>query len=461
MTRSHRPALALALACASACGAPPSHHDPRAVLAGGSAVASFLPSAATEASAQPLRRPAAAQVADVPPPIPRQRAPDHVRGIYVTAYAAASPRRMPQLLALADSTEINTFVVDVKDESGVLFESADPGVRAVRAGWKRPVGDLRKLADTLRAHDIWSVARIVVFKDPVLSKTRPAWSIRTAGGALWRDKAGNTWVSPWDERVWSYNLAVAEEAARAGFDEIQFDYVRFPEAYRSLPTQVHPRAPAGARKSDAIAAFLQRASERLRPLGVAVGADLFGLAMNDPGDVEIGQQWETLSVRVDHLYPMVYPSHYFPTHLPGVRHPNRMPYETVAAAVGMGVVRNDRLRHAGGAPARTIPWLQAFDAPWVDRHFPYGPQQARAQMDAVYAVGLEDWVFWNAASRYDRVAGAFAREADPRARPYRAPAPVLRQLARFEGWGMRAARAKAVAESPEKQTLRQGDEALP
>ena len=134
-----------------------------------------------------------------------------------------------------------------------------------------PLRDLRVVADTLHAHGIWAVARIVVFKDPALSKARPDWSIRTPTGALWRDKVGNTWVSPWDERVWEFNLAAAEEAARAGFDEIQFDYVRFPEAYRSLPRQVHPRAPQGARKSDAIAAFLSRASERLRPLGVAVG----------------------------------------------------------------------------------------------------------------------------------------------------------------------------------------------
>jgi hypothetical protein len=449
MTRSIRPAVAAALALAAACGGP-SSTDRTARMASGSMVSSLLPAAAA-AAAEPAPRPDPV-AAEAPPPA--HRAPDHIRGIYVTAYAAALPRRMAQLLALADSTEINTFVVDVKDESGVLFDSQVPSVRAVMPRWKKPFGSLRPVADSLRAHGVWSVARIVTFKDPVLSRARPDWSIRTRTGALWRDKAGNTWVSPWDERVWEYNLGIAEEAARAGFDEVQFDYVRFPEAYRSLPTQVFPHAPQGARKSDAIAAFLQRASERLRPLGVAVGADLFGLSMNDPGDVEIGQQWETLSVRTDHLYPMVYPSHYFPTHLPGVRHPNRMPYQTIATAVGMGVVRNERLHAAGATPARTIPWLQAFNAPWVDRHFPYGPQQAREQMEAVYGVGLEDWVFWNAGSRYEQLAGAFAREGRQKARKYTAPAPVLRQLARFEGWGMRAAREKAVAASRQTSGMR-------
>jgi hypothetical protein len=447
MTRSLRPALALVLALA-ACDAPPARRDP-ARLARAGMVSSLLPSATQEAAAQPAPPPSAAQAPAVAP----RRAPDHVRGIYVTAYVAGSPKRMAQLLALADTTEINTFVVDVKDESGILYNSANPELRPFRVRWKRPFGDLRTVADTLHAHDLWAVARLVVFKDPVLSKARPEWSIRTPGGALWRDKAGNTWVSPWDERVWSFNLAVAEEAARAGFDEVQFDYVRFPEAYRSLPTQVHPRAPRGARKADAIAAFLSRAAERLRPLGAEVGADVFGLSMDDAGDVEIGQQWETLSVRVDHLYPMVYPSHFFPTHLPGVRHPNRTPYETVATAVGMGVLRNERLRRAGGGAARTIPWLQAFDAPWVDRHFPYGPEQARAQMDAVYGVGLEDWVFWNAASRYDQVAGAFAREDAPHARRYEPPVAVVRQVDRFERWGMRQAREHAVGLSGQRAAM--------
>ena len=448
MTRCTRPALTAVLILAAACGGDASaRHTGR--LARPSMVSSLLPTPAAAEAVPPRAAPAEAGA-----PAVSRRAPDHIRGIYVTAYAAALPKRMRELLALADSTEINTFVVDVKDESGVLFDSQVPAVRAVMPRWKKPFGSLKPLTDTLRVHGIWSVARVVVFKDPVLSRARPEWSIRNPSGGLWRDKAGNTWVSPWDQRVWDYNLGIAEEAARGGFDEVQFDYVRFPEAYRSLPTQVHLQAPAGARKSDAIATFLQRASDRLTPLGVVVGADLFGLSMGDPGDVEIGQQWETLSVRTGHLYPMVYPSHYFPTHLPGVPHPNRMPGKTISTAVGMGVVRNDRLRSAGGTPARTIPWLQAFDAPWVDRHFPYGPQQAREQIDAVYGVGLEDWVFWNAGSRYEKIASAFAREGKQNARRYTPPAPVLRQLARFEGWGMRAAREKAVARPREATALR-------
>jgi len=374
---------------------------------------------------------------------PRDPAPAVIRGIYVNAYAAGNPITRAKLVALTDSTEINSWVVDVKDEDGVRYPSALP--LAVEATHVRsiPIRDLRALADTLRAHGIHAIARIVVFKDPRLSRARPEWSIRQAGGALWRDKAGNTWVNPWDRRVWDYNLAIADEAVRAGFSEVQFDYVRFPEAYRSLPTQVFPTA-VGSR-ADAITGFLAEAGRRLRPLGASITADVFGLTMNDPRDVGIGQQWEQVSSTVDHVLPMVYPSHYFPTHLPGIARPNRMPYETVFTSVGEGVIRNRRLQEAGVKPARIVPWLQAFTATWNDRAFKYGPAQARAQMQAVYDVGLEDWIFWNPNSHYDAVAAGFAREAAPRAKTFTPSAHLVKQVDRFDQEGAADARARVAA----------------
>ncbi|HEX2092319.1 MAG TPA: putative glycoside hydrolase [Longimicrobiaceae bacterium] len=364
-------------------------------------------------------------------------APPIIRGIYVHAYAAGSPEQRARLLALADSTEINTFVVDVKDDDGIRYRSADPLAREVSKG-SIPLQDLRAVVDILRAHGIHPIARVVVFKDRHLASARPDWAIRTPTGGLWTDKAGNRWMSPWDERVWDYNIRVAEEAARAGFREIQFDYVRFPEAYRSLPRQVHARE--RGERTEAIAGFLSEARRRLHPLGVTVTADLFGLSMNEARDVGIGQQWETLSAIADHLLPMVYPSHYFPTHLPGIRRPNRMPYETVFTSVGMGVIRNHRLREAGREPARIIPWIQAFSAPWVDRNYRYGPEQARGQTQAVYDLGLEDWIFWNAGSKYDAIAAALARETVPRAGQFDPPARLVRMVDRFDREGAAEAR---------------------
>ena len=435
MTRCRtRTRLALAapvLALLAACGGIPAEAEEAAVAAAANA---FLPEGA--ATQEAVAGPAPAR--EAPQPQPRDRAPEVIRGIYVNAYVAGSPTRLAALLDLAARTEINTFVVDVKDEDGIRYRSEYPLAMEVTHRKSIPVDDLRALVDTLHSRGIHSVARVVVFKDRRLSDVKPEWSIRTPDGALWRDKQGVSWVSPWDPEVWEYNLRIAEEAARAGFREIQFDYVRFPEAYRSLPRQVHPHE--RGERTEAIAGFLGEARRRLHPLGAAVSADLFGLSMNEAGDVGIGQQWETIASVVDHVLPMVYPSHYFPTHLKGVSRPNRMPYETVQRSVGMGVIRNDRLRSAGtDRPARIVPWLQAFDATWVDKNFPYGPEQLRAQTRAVYDLGLEDWILWHPGSKYGQVEAGLEAEAVPRARTFTASADLLATVDGFERQRARAA----------------------
>jgi hypothetical protein len=376
------------------------------------------------------------------PPRPRDAVPPIIRGIYVNAYAMGSPVKRAALLALADTTEINTFVVDVKDEDGVRHPSAVPVARQAAHERSIPVHDLKALVDTLVAHGIHPIARVVVFKDPRLSRLKPEWSIRNPDGSVWRDRQGLSWVSPWDRNVWEMNIAVAEEAVRAGFREVQFDYVRFPEQYRSLPTQVHPQADSTGNRTDAIAGFLAMARDRLHPLGATVTADVFGLSMNESRDVGIGQQWERISAVTDGILPMVYPSHYFPTHLAGIRRPNRMPYETVLASVGMGVVRAERMRAAGVEPARIIPWLQAFTATWNDRGFPYRAAQLQDQFRAVYELGLEDWILWHPGSNYTQVAGAFARETTPQARLAGPPAALTATVDRLDREGAAAERAR-------------------
>ena len=374
----------------------------------------------------------------------REKAPAQIRGIYLNAYGAGSRARLAKLLALADTTELNTFVVDVKDEKGIHYRSALALPTELALQGEQTLGNLRAFVDTLHAHGLHAIARIVVFKDPILSKAKPDWSIRTPDGELWLDKAGNTWVSAWDPAVWDYNIAIAEEAARAGFDEVQFDYVRFPEPYPSLPEQVHTHA--NGTRTQAIVAFLQRARARLHPLGAIVAADVFGLSPNDGRDINIGQQWEDVLASADHVLPMVYPSHYLPTHLKGVPTPNRMPYETVFTSVGIGMVRIKRLRALGVRTARVIPWLQAFSAPWVDREYEYGAEQADAQIRAVYDVGLEDWIFWHPGSRYEHLSAAFARELKPSAREFTAPDELVRQTDLVDRAGAAAARERVAAE---------------
>jgi hypothetical protein len=392
----------------------------------------------TDTSAMPAGPAGGAERTTVPAP---GKAPAQIRGIYLNAYGAGSKARLAKLIAIADSTEINAFVIDVKDEKGVHYPSQIALAKQLTQSGEVTLSNLKTLVDTLHAHGIYAMGRVVVFKDPILSKAKPDWSIKNPNGALWMDKAGNTWVSAWDPNVWEYNIQIAEEVLKAGFDEIQFDYVRFPEPFPSLPQQIHTHAKGD--RTDAIVAFLKKAKPRIHAAGGVMAADLFGLSPNDPKDVNIGQQWERILAVSDHVLPMVYPSHYLPTHLRGVPTPNKMPYETVFNSVGIGVMRMDKLKEAGIKPARVIPWLQAFNAPWVNRDYPYGPDQAAAQIKAVYDTGLEDWVFWNPGSRYEQVMSAFAKTTAPAARAFTPSSVMAQTAAMLERQGLAEARKKA------------------
>ncbi len=323
-----------------------------------------------------------------------------VRGLYVNRFAAQSAKKMRALIALADTTEINAFVIDIKDEFGINYRSHDPLVER-NAGHAGAIADLPALLDTLHAHHILAIARIVVFKDSVAARVNPQWTIRTATGSPWHDKHGLTWVNPYNRDLWVYDFRVAEEVAKLGFGEIQFDYIRFPEPYKSLPTQVFPGA--GDRlKPDVLADFLTTARWRLAKLGVHTTADIFGMVTSVPGALEIGQQWEAIAPSVDVVLPMVYPSHY-PHGAFGEARPNAQPYHVVFAAISAAERRDVKLGITG---ERVRPWLQAFTlgAPR------YGPAELEQQKKAVYDAGYHGWVLWNPGSQYDAFAPALEKK---------------------------------------------------
>jgi hypothetical protein len=276
-----------------------------------------------------------------------------IRALYVNRFAAQSTRRMRELVALADSTEINALVIDQKDEFGLSVSLERPEL-ARNGGTAPKQRDVRALTDTLRAHGILPIARIVVFKDSVAARLNPSWTIRKADGSIWRDHKGLAWVDPFNREVWEYNLAVAEELVGLGFGEIQFDYIRFPEPYKSLPAQVFP-SQKGQSKPDAIAEFLKVANARLDKLGVRATADIFGLVTTVGGPLEVAQHWERLSPVTDVLLPMVYPSHY-PRGSLGVAHPNGQPYQIVFKAIDRARERDAALGITGRENVR--PWLK-------------------------------------------------------------------------------------------------------
>jgi hypothetical protein len=314
-----------------------------------------------------------------------------VRALYVNRWASQSKRKMAKLIRDADSTEINAFVVDMKDEFGLNYRSANPDFEK-NAG-KSSVANVKALLDSLKAHDILAIARIVVFKDSVTARVHPEWTIRQKDGSVWRDHKGIAWVNPYHRELWEYNIGVAEELAKLGFGEIQFDYIRFPEPYKSLPPQVFPDS-KGMSKENALAAYLKEAKERLNKLGVRSTADIFGLVTTVGGALEVGQQWEKISPNVDAVLPMVYPSHY-PRGELGVAYPNAQPYDIIFKSIARARQRDKKL---GITEAEHIrPWLQAFTLGKPA----YGPEQLEAEKKAVYDAGYDGWVMWNPGSSYD------------------------------------------------------------
>jgi hypothetical protein len=266
---------------------------------GGGGDSAIHPTATPAASAVP-GGPASAQIQKL-----RTDLSTPIRGLYINRFAAQSSKKMGRLIAVADSTEINAFVIDIKDEFGLNFHSSDP-VLQKNEGTAPKVANLKALVDTLNAHGILPIARIVVFKDSVTARMNPDHTIRKADGSPWRDKKGLTWVNPYANAIWEYNFRVADEAVKMGFGEIQFDYIRFPEPYKSLPPQVFPES-NGRTKTQALAEFLNAANARMDKLGVRTTADIFGLVTTVQGALEVGQAWEPLTKATDLLLPIVYP----------------------------------------------------------------------------------------------------------------------------------------------------------
>lgn len=325
---------------------------------------------------------------------PRVATPDTLRGLYVNRWAAIG-NRMWQLVDLAKRTEVNALVIDVKDDRGLLLYRSDvPLVSEIGADTVQPMSDRRlaALLDTLRRHDIYPIARIVVVKDPLLAEHRDEWAIRRRDDPSrpWTDRKGKPWLDPHQPEVWTYAIDLAREAVRLGFAEVQLDYVRFPDEPRMAAETTYPLA-NGRIRAQVIREMLGMTRDSLRDLGVPITADVFGLTGTDTTDMGIGQRWESFVDQVDVVLPMMYPSHYAPGTY-GLRNPNASPYETIARGLQDIVARSRGIEGA----ARVIPWYQDFTM-GPPR---YGAEQVRAQIQAGYDNGFPDWILWNPGSRY-------------------------------------------------------------
>ena len=363
-----------------------------------------------------------------------------VKGIYVTG-AMAGTSNMDNLIALVDRTELNTMVIDVKNDEGrVVYDMDSAFVREIGAV-KEYVSDMPGLIRKCKEHGIYLIARIVAFKDPFLAENRQDLALTDKNGNIFRDKSGLAWVNPYKREVWDYLLEIARQAASVGFDEIQFDYIRFSTDAGMSKVDFGEEA-LEQDKEDVITEFTIYAAQELHDMGVPLSADVYGVIIDSKLDASIvGQNYYEMAKHLDYISPMVYPSHYGPGNL-GLAVPDAQPYETIFRSMktsrkvlaGMGreaenmqVSGNDvsgnsisgnsiSENNASGksmdaadpkdlVPNQEIradvrPWLQDFTATWVKGHIRYGPEEIRAQIQAVYDAGYEEWILWNASNRY-------------------------------------------------------------
>ena len=328
-----------------------------------------------------------------------------VRGIYISGPMAGSTELFQNILDSAAGTEINTVVIDFKDDQGRIICPVDSPVASEIGACRPYVQDMKELIASLKERGLYVIARVVAFRDPWLAEKKPEWSLHLADGSLYRDRQGMAWVDPYRKEVWDYLVEVGTEAKEAGFDEVQFDYIRF-STEGTMRDVVFDEAVTGGRsKTDVITEFVKYAYENLASQGLFVSADVFGTIIGSDIDAQaVGQVYTEMAKHLDYICPMIYPSHYGPGNF-GLEHPDTMPYETVLEALKKSQMVMDQAAEADGhvsSQAIVRPWLQDFTASYLreGNYIPYGYNEVQRQIQAVKDAGYDEWMLWSAANRY-------------------------------------------------------------
>ncbi len=323
--------------------------------------------------------------------------PKAVKGIYMTSWVAGTPKWRAQLVDLIKKTELNSLVIDVKDYTGrISFDTGSEFIKKTGAEEVR-VSDMREFIELLHEAGIYTIARITVFQDPYYAKKHPEMAVQTKKGAVWKDRKGISYLDPGAKEYWNYIVEIARASEKIGFDELNFDYIRFPSD-GNMSDISFPVSGAEAKNKPAVLdkffSYLRKElREGDRALSTPISADVFGMVTSNTDDLNIGQLLEPIAKHFDYIAPMVYPSHYPPT-FQGFKNPAAHPYEVVLFAMEKGVAR---LQAPTSTPLKLRPWLQDFDL-GAD----YGVAEIRAQIKATYDSGLTSWMIWDASNKYTR-----------------------------------------------------------
>ncbi len=367
-----------------------------------------------------------------PPPVAHLPTPEPLKAIYMTACVVGTPSFRNELVKLVGETELNAIVIDIKDYSGYLSFAPATSTLADFVSPRCMAPDMKEFLKNLHDKGVYTIGRITVFQDPVLTKSRPDLAVKKASdGSTWRDYKGLSFTDPGAKEVWDHHVRIAKEAYAIGFDELNFDYIRFPSD--GPMTDIAFSWSGNRDKSDVLEDFFTYLSEQLHqqpnpsPLtkggthsdvpGVVLSADLFGMTTTNTDDLNIGQVLEKAAPHFDYIAPMVYPSHY-PPRFDGFDNPNKYPYEVVKFSMDSAVKRFRAtttpvvMNNTGPIstttksilypkkqwdPLKLRPWLQDFDYGGN-----YDIAEVKAQMQAVYDAGLTSWMLWAPSNRYTK-----------------------------------------------------------
>ncbi len=327
-----------------------------------------------------------------------------VKGIYVTAYSAGGTDKMKELINFVNSSGLNSMVIDVKDDVGNMTMDLKSENKIVQDSTNDYVTDPAAMMKQLEENEIYPIARVVVFKDTLLAEARPELSFKKADGSVWKNGNGDAFVNPFSKEVWDYNIEVAKQAAKMGFKEIQFDYVRFPEGFenesKSLDYTLGDYETSDfddvQQRVSAVSDFVAYAREQLKAYDVEVSVDIFGYSATVPEAPGIGQNFSKISENVDVISSMIYPSHwnsYF-----GISKPDLEPYKLVAEYMKV----ENKLLSGLETPPKSRPWLQDFTASYLGagNYQQYGAAQVEDQVRALHDAGVNEFLLWDASNSY-------------------------------------------------------------
>lgn len=353
--------------------------------------------------------------------------PENVQAVYATGWVMGTPGLRTKMINSLKEYGYNSIVIDIKDEAGHLtYNSSVQTAIDIKASQKM-VSDISAVLDELHENNLYVIGRIVTFKDPTYAGKVSDIAYKKSDGTLWQDYAGNKWPNPYNKASWEYPIALAKEAAELGFDEIQFDYIRFPSSEGRVSQITYGFEFGIKSKSDMIAEFLEKVMAELKPYDVQISADVFGIITKRNGDFEnIGQDFSRIASIVDVVCPMVYPSHYNFNEY-GLAKPDTSPYSLIYHSIndalkryneyinktynisisgdnfsGEKIIEKSELNYQDYHLAKIRPYLQDFTASWLGKgnYLSYGTSEVQAQIKAQYDLGIKDFTLWDPSNNY-------------------------------------------------------------